>query len=206
MNRTIIGLAVFCKSSPVVPEGGGPSVFTGHLRGVVRPTQGRWLMRRLTLLFAAAAALIALVASANAAGTTQITGLQAGDSACGDVLDGTYGMQGSLVGCWYTDTFVVSGSHPSGTFQASGTEHFIGCMNPQSACTASSRTYGTFSTTFTFSSKVDPTTGLEMHGRCHHPIVSGTGYFAGATGLLNFTDDVTQTPTVYPYKGHITIR
>jgi hypothetical protein len=44
--------------------------------------------------------------------------------------------------------------------------------------------------TFTFTGKFDAV-GNEIHGRCHHPIVSGTGGFTGVTGVINFTDDVT---------------
>jgi hypothetical protein len=72
-----------------------------------------------------------------------------------------------------------------------------GCLN--------GTTCGTFYTTFTFTGKLDPGTGMETHGRCHHPIVGGMGGFAGAKGVLDFIDDLTQTPTVYPYRGHITI-
>lgn len=172
-------------------------------------------MRRLTLLLAGAAALVALVASANAAGTTQISGLQTVFDVAAPVTDcpdqnpaygPAYEMAGSLVGCWYTDSITRFQEHPGGTFQIAGTEHFVGCMNPQGPCSASSATYGTFSTTFTFTGRFDPKTGLETHGRCHHPIVDGTDYFKGAKGVLDFTDDVSQTPTVYPYRGHITIQ
>jgi hypothetical protein len=152
-------------------------------------------MRKLTLLLAAAATLIALVASANAAGTAQISGLQAEDPACGSVTDGTWGMQGSLVGCWYTTGTTYYKEHPSGTIQVRGTETFVGCLN--------GATCGTFSTTFTFTAKYAPTLA-EIHGRCHHPIVSGTGDFTGATGVLTFKDDVATGSA--PYKGHITLQ
>ena len=53
---------------------------------------------------------------------------------------------------------------------------------------------GTFATTYKFSSKWAPdvSTGSEVHGRCQHPIVagSGTGGFAGVTGRVDFKDDV----------------
>jgi hypothetical protein len=42
-------------------------------------------------------------------------------------------MTGSLVGCWYTDTLVINPAQPngtpSGTIQATGTEHFVGCLD-----------------------------------------------------------------------------
>jgi hypothetical protein len=155
-------------------------------------------MRRLTLLLAAVIALVALVASATAAGTTQIAGIQGPNTACGDVNDGTFGMEGSLVGCWYTTAISYYKANPSGTIQVRGTETFIGCLNGPTTC-------GSFNTTFTFTAKYAPTLA-EIHGRCHHPIVdgSGTGVFTGATGLLTFKDDVTNGTA--PYKGHITLQ
>ena len=46
-------------------------------------------------------------------------------------------------------------------------------------------------------------TGSELHGRCQHPLVegSGTGGFAGATGRLDFKDEV--ATGLYFYRGHI---
>jgi hypothetical protein len=64
-------------------------------------------------------------------------------------------------------------------------------------------TCGTFSTTYTFTAKfVDDTFAEEIHGRCHHTIVSGTDGFAGATGMINFKDDV--EAAIFLYAGHIT--
>jgi hypothetical protein len=66
---------------------------------------------------------------------------------------------------------------------------------------------GTFATTYKFTSKWDPdaSTGSEVHGRCEHPIVadSGTGGFAGATGRVDFKDDVTTGE--FLYRGHISL-
>jgi hypothetical protein len=103
-------------------------------------------------------------------------------------------LTGSLNGCWYT---YVSKSqfNPSGTYLEQGTEIFVGCLNG---------TCGTFETTYTFTAKyVDDTFAEEIHGRCHHPIVSGTGSFAGVKGLLNFKDDVVNLK--FDYKGHISL-
>jgi hypothetical protein len=110
---------------------------------------------------------------------------------------GSFTMTGDLVGCWYTDTLVLDGLHPSGTVQLSGTEHFVGCLDlgGDGSCGAGDPT-GTFSTTFTFTGKYD-TSGNEIHGRCNHPIVSGTGGFAGSGGVINFIDDVTTGDASY---------
>jgi hypothetical protein len=101
-------------------------------------------------------------------------------------------MAGSLVGCWYTDTFSAK-TNPSGTVQGVGTEHFVGCLGA---------TCGTLHMTFTFTGKfAGPPTFAEIHGRCHHPIVAGDGGFADATGVIDFKDDVA-TGLSY-YRGHI---
>jgi hypothetical protein len=101
-------------------------------------------------------------------------------------------LSGSLEGCWYT--YIESSKfNRSGTYQETGTELFIGYING---------TYGTFTTTYTFTGKfVDDTFAEEIHGRCHHPLASGTEGFAGAKGLINFKDDVV-TPK-FDYRGHI---
>ena len=48
-------------------------------------------------------------------------------------------MTGDLNGCWYTDSFTGT-SHPSGTYQETGAETFIGCLADGTTC-------GTFGTT-----------------------------------------------------------
>ena len=63
---------------------------------------------------------------------------------------------------------------------------------------------GTFETTYTFTAKyVDDTFAQEIHGRCHHPIVAGTGDFAGIKGVIDFKDDVVNLK--FDYKGHISL-
>jgi hypothetical protein len=46
-------------------------------------------------------------------------------------------------------------------------------------------------------------TGAELKGRCQHPIAtgSGAGGFAGATGRVDFKDEVSTGR--YLYRGHI---
>ena len=101
-------------------------------------------------------------------------------------------MAGDLVGCWYTDTVEVLHSTANGAYQERGTETFIGCLSDGTTC-------GTFSTTYEFTAKY-AADGSELHGHCEHPLVSGTGDFAGITGQVDFRDDV-QTGEFF-YKGH----
>ena len=160
--------------------------------------RGRSMRIKLTVLvgFAAAVAVVAVQAAAGA-GATVVRGdqLLAGASNCPGGTDGSkYRMAGDLVGCWYTDTFVVRNETPSGVVIASGTEHFVGCLNTN-VC-------GTFRTAYTFTGKyagVD-----EIHGRCHHPIIEDstrTGGFAGASGVISFTDIPSEGR--FPYHGPI---
>jgi hypothetical protein len=103
-------------------------------------------------------------------------------------------MTGSLVGCWYTDTFVVHPAQPDGTpsgeIQATGTEHFIGCLDLDADGSCTGDPSGTMGFTYQFTGKFDALG--EIHGRCQHPITpgSGTGVFTGASGVITFNDDI----------------
>ena len=62
---------------------------------------------------------------------------------------------------------------------------------------------------YRFESKWDPdvSSGVEVRGRCQHPIVegSGTGGFEGVSGRLDFKD-IIGDPVTYVYRGHISLR
>jgi hypothetical protein len=108
-------------------------------------------------------------------------------------------MSGSLDGCLYTKV-ITTKETPSGVYLESGEEVFVGSLDGGPV--------GTFATTYKFESKFDPdvSTGVEVHGRCHHPIVegSGTGGLEGATGRLDFKD-IIGNPVTYVYRGHIVL-
>jgi hypothetical protein len=108
-------------------------------------------------------------------------------------------MTGSLDGCWYTKV-VTSKETPSGVYLETGEEVFVGSLDGGPV--------GTFATTYRFESKWDPdvSTGVEVRGRCQHPIVrgSGTGGFEGARGRLDFKD-IIGDPVTYVYRGHISL-
>jgi hypothetical protein len=155
------------------------------------------------VVLSVAASLLAVLAMPASAGTTQVSGIGVYTPACQRPVGsppanpGDYPpieLSGSLSGCWYT--YIESSKfNRSGTYQETGTELFIGYINGS---------YGTFTTTYTFTGKfVDETFAQEIHGRCHHPLASGTGVFAGAKGLINFKDDVV-TPK-FDYRGHISL-
>jgi hypothetical protein len=168
----------------------------------------RTKIQRLALLAVVMGGLLVMALSAPAsADTTQISGVGVFDTAgaCAppptgyaDFTDFTLVMTGSLEGCWYTkiDTRTDNGA-PSGVYHETGREVFVGSLNGGPA--------GTFATNYKFESKWDPdfTTGAELKGRCQHPIVtgSGTGGFAGATGRVDFKDEVSTGR--FLYRGHI---
>ena len=166
----------------------------------------KWLIGALVV----AAGVLAISATAAAEGTTQVDGIQTlvslGDpnDPADDVslMDGYGGGAPALLGLWYTRTFVLGVLTPSGVLTATGTEEFVGCLdvNGNRTCDASDPD-GTLSFTFRFSGKFDPVTFAEMHGRCHHPVVGGTGDFAGATGVLRFKDDPVAGCAFY--SGHL---
>jgi hypothetical protein len=147
--------------------------------------------------------MVAFSATASAA-TNQLSGVGVFDAAgqCQDPPTGfedfTMVMTGSLQGCWYTDIVTATDNGtPSGVYQERGEEVFVGTLDGGPV--------GTFETTYKFSSKWDPdvSTGREVHGRCQHPIIegSGTGAFEGVTGRVDFKDEV-ETGR-FPYRGHL---
>ena len=149
-----------------------------------------------------------LVPPANAAGTTQISGSgfyetmgECGTPPAGFADYPGLVVEGDLEGCIYTDVLTAKNlGAPSGIYLETGREMFVGSMS-------GGLVVGTFETTYKFESKWSPDvlTGAEVKGRCQHPIVagSGTGGFAGATGRLDFKDEV--ATGLYYYRGHINL-
>lgn len=153
--------------------------------------------------------IVAAPAAQAKGGATQISGVAVADAGdCPDPPEGfedyvflTLAMSGDLEGCWYTlvESFKDNGP-PSGVYQERGREVFVADDGSM------------FETTYKFTSKWDPqfitgedplTFGVELHGRCQHPIVegSGTGTFENTTGRVDFKDDV-DTGEFF-YRGHI---
>jgi hypothetical protein len=109
-------------------------------------------------------------------------------------------MTGSLEGCLYAKV-ITTKETPSGVYLEIGEEVFVGSLDGGPV--------GTFATTYRFESKWDPdvASGVELHGRCQHPIVegSGTGGFEGAKGRFD-VKDIIGDPVTYVYRGHISLR
>jgi hypothetical protein len=159
-------------------------------------------------------ALSCIVATPASASQNQVSGVQTPGTvppACTDTLTpASFTMTGGLFGCWYEDNVTITKDHPTPSgielVHFSGTEHFTGCLDldGDGACTGDPT--GTLFFTFTFTGQYVAGTNLslEIRGRCHHPIVGGTGDFTGATGVLNFKDDTSNPAFVLsPYMGHV---
>ena len=89
---------------------------------------------------------------------------------------------------------------PAGTTPAGTTSEPAGGAAYGGATYGAGEPTGEFDTTFTFSAKYAPT-GEEIHGRCQHPIVSGSGDFSGASGVLSFKDIPSEGR--FPYHGNV---
>jgi hypothetical protein len=187
-----------------------------RFRSIGEPTpRRRRALRPLLALLGALLATGAVPAAALAhVSNNRVLGVQSAPITSGRCFDAnepaSYTMAGSLVGCWYVDTFIVTKSttrHGTVTIHASGTEHFVGCLDvDRNGRCANADLEGTLAFTYTFVGQFDAATGDEIWGRCHHPIVSGTGDFARATGALNFRDHIVNGTLVdAPYRGHIKV-
>ena len=165
------------------PERGEPASPTRPAPNGGEVSNARLLRRRIVA--AGLAGLIgtfALVTTAYAEpGATAVLGRQVAVDTCGGASGGaaTFVMTGDLDGCWYTDTFDLVAAGPNGLVVGVGQERFVGCIDD--SC-------GTLFLKFVFVGKFDAG-GAELWGGCHHPILGGTGDFAGATGAVSFVDD-----------------
>jgi hypothetical protein len=114
-------------------------------------------------------------------------------------------MAGSLIGCWFTDVFTWGPTSPGGILHATGAEHFVGCLDVkrEGRCTEGDPA-GTLALSARFEFKVtNSQPPEEIWGRCQHQILSGTGAFDGASGEIDFMDNVTNGTS--NYRGRITL-
>ena len=117
---------------------------------------------RLFVSVAVATAMIFVVAPP-ASASPVVMGLQTVNAAGDSCTDATadYTMDGGLLGCWWIDSITPDPEDPasytpSGNGMFSGTEHFTGCVNSDGdAVCDPDEPFGTFSTTFTFTTKFD---------------------------------------------------
>jgi hypothetical protein len=176
-------------------------------------------MKKLTALASVTGALACAAAASASASPVRLTGIQSPpDKTAGQVgdpcrtLDPLTGrapalantMAGSLIGCWYTDNFNLVHSSANGAILAIGTEHFVGCLDADRNRTCAGRDpRGTLALVYAFEGRFDQH-GHELSGGCQHPIMSGTGAFAGARGRIDFKDNVKAGTS--SYHGLLTLK
>jgi hypothetical protein len=148
-------------------------------------------------VFVLLAVMLSLATPALAGGAMQISGIGdwPAEGECTAVA-ADYAIkltEGDLVGCVYV-TIETAESSPSGTYRETGTEFYD--------IVGGTFGTGTFSTNYRFTGKFDDS-GVEIFGRCQHPIAAGTGTgdFKGVTGRIDFKDDIATGR--FPYRGHL---
>lgn len=156
-------------------------------------------MLRVMSLAAAAAALL-LAAPAGAA-TYQVHGKQK----VVDEAAGEYKVSGDLLGHWQTTSFEEVAVEPY--YEGKGTEEFSGCLDRRRDRSCKGDPSGTLSFEFRYWGLFgSPDPASLIWASCWHPIVAGTGAFAGATGVLTFVDSPTPNGLKTAYIGTITTK
>jgi hypothetical protein len=140
-------------------------------------------MKSLTAV-APLVALMACVATATAgASTVRVAGVQsppdktagkpgdlcrAADPVTGAAPAMSNTMAGSLIGCWYTDTFHQVKRGPDENILAIGTEHFVGCLDADRNHRCARRDpRGALAFIYAFEGQFNKT-GKEIRGGCQH--------------------------------------
>jgi hypothetical protein len=153
---------------------------------------------KATMCLAAAAAVLALASPAGAA-TIEVSGRQTAIDAS------TAKLTGDLRGVWTTTSFELVGIDPY--VEGKGTEVFEGCIDRRRDRSCAGDPSGTLSFEFGFLGlygSADPAS--IVWGTCWHPVVSGTGAFAGAQGVLAFVDSPTRKGVSTRYIGSLTLK
>jgi hypothetical protein len=154
-------------------------------------------MKGITLLAAAVAALT--LASPAGAATIEVSGSQKSIDA------DTAKMTGDLRGVWTTTSFEPVAFAPY--FEAKGTELFEGCIDRRRDRSCAGDPSGTLTLEFGFLGLYEsPDPASLVWGTCWHPVVSGTGAFAGAQGVLAFVDSPTSKGASTRYIGSLTLQ
>jgi hypothetical protein len=154
-------------------------------------------MKGITLLAAAVAAL-ALASPAGAA-TYEVAGTQKA------IDDDTAKLSGDLRGVWTTTSFELVAIAPY--VETKGTELFEGCIDRRRDRSCAGDPSGTLTLEFGFLGIYEsPDPASLVWGTCWHPVVSGTGAFAGAQGVLAFVDSPTPKGSSTRYIGSLTLK
>ena len=152
------------------------------------------------LIAVAACAVVALTVAAPASAKTYAV---KGTQTVVNEDKGIYKMRGGLVGKWRFTSFKEAPIAGSPYFHATGTELFKGCLNRGRDRSCRGDLSGTLSFTFEYWALfASPDPESLVWGGCWHPIVEGTGDFAGAQGVILFAD----TRVKSRYIGNLTFK
>lgn len=146
-----------------------------------------------------AGAALAAGSSTAAAAALPVSGTQVAV----DEAVGKFRMTGSLLGAWTTTSFTEIRKTP--LFEARGTEKFSGCLDRNRDRRCAGDPSGTLKFRFLYWGRFAAGDRL-VWGSCWHPVVGGTGAFAGATGVLTMVDTPTAKGTATAYIGTLTMR
>jgi hypothetical protein len=154
-------------------------------------------MKGITLLAGAAAALI--LASPAGAATYEVAGTQK------SIDDDTARLSGDLRGVWTTTSSELVAFTPY--VEIKGAELFEGCIDRRRDRSCAGDPSGTLTLEFGFLGIYEsPDPASLVWGTCWHPVVSGTGAFAGAQGVLAFVDSPTPKGASTRYIGSLTLK
>jgi hypothetical protein len=160
------------------------------------------LRMRVVRMALAAACVIALVAAVPAAGKTYRV---SGQQITVDADAGISKMRGGLLGDWRGTSFEELGTTPY--YHARGTELFKGCIDRRRDRSCKGDPSGTLDLTFEYWALfASPDPASLVWGACFHPIVSGTGDFAGAQGVVQMLDTPSRTGVRTDYIGNLTLK
>jgi hypothetical protein len=160
-------------------------------------------LRRAATVAVVGAAWAALTAAAATAAPTEL-GVH-GTQTVVNEAQGIAAMHGGMVGKWYTLTFVPM--YESNTLiLGSGRELFDGCLNRNGrpGCQAADPS-GTLRFKYVYWASFDASTGALIAGHCTHPVVGGTGSFAGARGIVLMRDTPVGDDVRTTYRGTIVL-
>jgi hypothetical protein len=122
-----------------------------------------------------------------------------------DAEAGTFKMKGGLIGDWAITSFEEIAKSPY--YHAKGTETFKGCLDRRRDRSCKGDPSGTLSFTMEYWAlfgSADPAS--LVWGACFHPVVSGTGAFAGARGAIQMVDTPTSGGIATGYIGNVTLK
>jgi hypothetical protein len=114
-------------------------------------------------------------------------------------------MRGDFVGRWKITSFEEVTTSP--LYSAKGTERFRGCIDRRRDRSCKGDPAGTLSFTFLYWALFESSDPDSLvWGACWHPVVSGTGDFARAEGVLVMADTPKGKAVKTRYIGNVTLK